>query len=108
MPELWNQLHDATLTSIHLDWATGMTTLELRTELSSAPAVAIIAEGTVRLTCPRKCPWGESVSINEVRGPKNIGDQAQLEIEMQSGDVLELEACSAICVPRPHPQPRAR
>ena len=46
-----------------------------------------------RLGCDRQPPWGFSVSINEVRGPAAAGDDASvLEIEMQSGDLIRIEA----------------
>ena len=99
MPELWDKLHDATLVSVQLDWATGTAVLALRTGLPEAPIVAVIGEGTTHLRCPRKLPWGESVSISEVRGPVAHEHGARLEIEMQSGDVLEVEARSLTCAP---------
>jgi hypothetical protein len=97
MSELWNRLHDATLVSVNFDWATGSTVIALRTGLPEAPSVAIMAEGTTILRFARKLPWGESVSINEVRGPAAHENGSRLEIEMQSGDVLELEALSMKC-----------
>jgi hypothetical protein len=40
-------------------------------------------------------PWGFSVSINEVRGPVATGDDfSVLEIELQSGDLIRIEAAS--------------
>lgn len=90
---LWQNLHDATLVSLSLNWASGEARLELRAGLSSAARLLIEADGTALLQCPRRCPWGESVSINEVRGPINAPHAGMhLEIEMQSGDVLTLEA----------------
>lgn len=99
MLELWDKLHDATLVSVQLDWATGTTVLALRTGLPEAPTIAVTAEGTTQLRCPRKWPWGESVSISEIRGPTAHENGSRLEIEMQSGDVLEVEARSMMCTP---------
>jgi hypothetical protein len=99
MSELWNKLHDATLVSVRLDWETGTAVLALRTGLPEAPDVTVTAEGTAHLRCPRRLPWGESVSINEVRGPVAHENGSRLEIEMQSGDVLEVEARSMTCAP---------
>jgi hypothetical protein len=37
--------------------------------------------------------WGSSVSIHGVRGPSQVGDGVSaLEVEMQSGDVIRIEA----------------
>ena len=48
----------------------------------------ITGRATTMLTCPREQSWGESASINEVRGPVGDGENKRLEIEMQSGDVI--------------------
>lgn len=61
------------------------------------PHVAITAAGTTELVCPRRHPWGASVSINEVRGPEPHDGGVRLEIEMQSGDVLALAAQMITC-----------
>lgn len=97
MPDLWSELHDATLESIQLDWPTGRVVLRVRTGSPARPQVVITAAGTTELVCPRRHPWGASVSINEVRGPEPHDGGARLEIEMQSGDVLVLAAQMITC-----------
>jgi hypothetical protein len=82
-------LHDASLESLSLHWGSGA--LELRLTTASGPC-SIRAFDVTRLTVPRGHPWGPSVSVNEVRGPRTVGERALLEVEMQSGDVLEVEA----------------
>jgi hypothetical protein len=53
----------------------------------------ILASAVRRLSCGRQMPWGSSASINEVRGPTAVGDGVSvLEIEMQSGDLIRIEA----------------
>jgi len=95
----WDALHDATLVSIECQWAEGTTTLRLR--VAGAPQARIVATGTVRIDCPRMLPWGHSVSINGVTGPlASAGSKlARLEVEMQSGDLIVIEAESFDLLP---------
>jgi hypothetical protein len=89
----WSQLHDATLIRIALLWEEGKFIVQLRTGSPSFPQVQILAVRGQYLECPRRHPWGESVSINEIRGPLHTANGSKrLEIEMQSGDVIVLEA----------------
>lgn len=62
-------LHDATLEEITLDWATGSATLQMRT---ASGALALRAKDVSRLDCPR----------------------STVQIEMQSGDVIEVHAAA--------------
>lgn len=84
-------LHDATLDTITLDWAAGEVEVALRT--GSGPR-RIRASGVTQLSCPRVQEWGASVSVNEVRQVETIDEQRVLQIEMQSGDVIEIRAAS--------------
>jgi hypothetical protein len=84
-------LHDATLEKVSIDWATGQAEVRLKT---AAGPRFLRAFGTTGLVCPRRHPWGPSESVNEVRGPRKLEDRLTLEIEMQSGDVIEIEAAS--------------
>lgn len=93
MPDdLWvNQLHDATLLGLELLWESGDASLSVR--LGSGAITKIALRSATLLECPRRFPWGASVSIHEVRGPtRTDGGSLRVEIEMQSGDVLVLEA----------------
>lgn len=87
----WNALHDATLERVELVWASGEALVHLRADTG---AVMIRALRTKRVECSRLEPWGSSVSVNEVRGPVTSPDGGgqRLELEMQSGDLLVLEA----------------
>lgn len=90
----WSQLHDATLVRLECRWEDGGITVHLRTGMPSFPHVRIEGIGGRRIDCPRLHPWGPSGSINEVRGPTPLpdGKGSHLEIEMQSGDLIVLEA----------------
>jgi hypothetical protein len=79
-------LHDATLKAVRLIWAEGHCVLELSS--SSAPSCELVFTGVSELSVPRRHPWGPSVSINTVR---QVGDNT-FEVEVQSGDVLRIEA----------------
>lgn len=53
----------------------------------------IEASGVTHLLCPRAHPWGPSVSINEARWRADSASGRQtLELEIQSGDTIVLEA----------------
>ena len=81
--------HDASLETITLDWPNGTVELQLKT----AKGLCFIRGfGVTRLLCPRVQEWGPSISINQIRTPRNVGDQFLLEIEMQSGDVVQVQA----------------
>jgi len=91
--ESWTGLHDATLESMELRWSSGEVVLRIRTGAPTHPRREVVASAVRRLSCDRQMPWGFSVSINEVRGPVAAGDDASvLEIEMQSGDLIRIEA----------------
>jgi hypothetical protein len=86
------ELHDAILERVTLDWAAARVSIEVTTRDGAA---TIVGDGVIMLRCPRREPWGPSRHINGVSGPGNIyagSDVFALEIEMQSGDKLELEA----------------
>jgi hypothetical protein len=58
------------------------------------PHRVIVASTVLRFACDRQLPWGFSASINEVRGPVVRNNTSVLEIEMQSGDLIHIEASS--------------
>jgi len=91
--ENWTRLHDATLESLELLWPSGNVELRIRTGDSTHPLRLVAASAVRRIGCERRMPWGPSASINEVRGPAVADDGTSvLEIEMQSGDLLRIEA----------------
>ena len=80
------QLHDAILRSLQLDFAAGTVTAAL--EPVEASELILVFSGVTGVNAPRDQPWGPSASVNTLRQPSPF----QYEIEMQSGDVLVIEA----------------
>jgi len=90
----WWSLHDATLERVELRWHSGEVVLHLRTGVADCPRLQVVGAEARKVECDRQMPWGFSVSINEVRGPVATldGRAKRIEIEMQSGDAIVLEA----------------
>jgi hypothetical protein len=86
-----NRMHDWTLRSILYEWEQARVTFSL--QWREEDTMALVAEGVSDLHIPHLKQWGPSVSINEVREScdGSIGSRA-LEIEMQTGDVIKIEA----------------
>ncbi|MCL7423218.1 MAG: hypothetical protein M8364_20220 [Methylobacter sp.] len=86
-------MHDWTLVSILVDWIKGTVTVTFKNYESNL--VMLIADGLINLHIPKHEEWGESISINEVTGPILLNNgNYYLELEIQSGDKIELEAKS--------------
>jgi hypothetical protein len=81
-------LHDATLVSLELDWASGDLNFNFRSGTKGSPTVCLTTSGLTLLKCPREYPWGRSVSVNTARAEELDGNMLLL-VEMQSGDVIE-------------------
>ncbi|NHZ42028.1 hypothetical protein [Massilia aquatica] len=79
-------LHDATLLAIDFAWASGQCVVRIR-HTSLADCILLFTEVT-RLSVPRTHPWGPSQSIHSA----STRVQGQFEIEMQSGDLIGIEA----------------
>jgi hypothetical protein len=88
IPGLEGDLHDATLLEIITEWQ-GRTTIVMRTAHGNA---SVIADGVISVTVAHRMPWGRSGSVNEFRLIKVSGGAMRLEIEMQSGDTVVVEA----------------
>ncbi len=90
-------LHDATLRRIELDWAARRVVIDA---VADTGEVRIVANKVRRLSCPREDPWGPSASILRLRQQTLSGESpARLEIEMQSGDVISIDAESFEVMP---------
>jgi hypothetical protein len=83
------KLHDATLETLTLNWEEGTIHLRLSTGANGAGIVILNANGVRGLICPRLFPWGSSDSVNEAR-LESITDGQLLSIEMQSGDLIQI------------------
>lgn len=89
----WTDLHDSTLESLELSWSSGEVFVHLQTGDARHPRRVLVASEVRRVECSRLMPWGPSASINEVRGPTRLDAvTTALEIEMQSGDLIRIEA----------------
>ena len=94
-------LHDAVLTSMTIRWEDGCTDLVVRPVSITPHDVTLRLTGVTRLTCPRSAPWGFSLHINRVDGPIKLDDTTQqLQIEMQSGDMIEIDYQGLAILPR--------
>ncbi|GLR11805.1 hypothetical protein GCM10007907_05950 [Chitinimonas prasina] len=88
-------MHDWTLVSLAFDWKDACVTLTLLNPNSET--VSLKAENVVRLFVPKRNDWGRSVSVNGVMGPTQQADGTEtLQIEMQSGDIIEIAAGSFV------------
>lgn len=84
-------MHDWTLVFIQVDWQNAFVSLHFRN--SESDQALLEAKGFTDIHIPKKDEWGESVSVNEVSDIELLpSGQQRLTIEMQSGDVLSLEA----------------
>jgi hypothetical protein len=85
-------LHDAFVTAIAIDWAAGVITIDasvFRVGLSSpAEACKLVWSGVTRFVANRELPWGPSSFINAAK----FKAPSSYEIEMQSGDLLLIDA----------------
>lgn len=86
-------LHDATLLAVQVDWEDGTCTAEIRH--GTAGSCVLRFSAVSHLTLPRKQGWGPSVSINSF----SRASSGLYEIEMQSGDVIEIEAADVVLIP---------
>jgi hypothetical protein len=83
-------LHDAVLESIDISWEKAECTLRLSVFLKRdkrAEPCRLQFFGVTRLLMPKNQPWGPSVSVN---GAKL--ENGTVQIEMQSGDTIEVVA----------------
>jgi hypothetical protein len=82
------ELHDATLTGLEVDWASGELRCNFKVSMGERTTVRLLAHGLTFLKCPRQSPWGRSVSVNNASANK-VEKKVLLIIQMQSGDVIE-------------------
>ncbi len=89
LKECLEKLHDATLVGVYVDWGSGEVRFDLETGMTKGhEIVKIRGRGLTFLDCPRRYPWGPSESVNSVWAEKVVGNVTQLNVEMQSGDVI--------------------
>lgn len=86
----WKRLHDALITLLTVDLGEGF--------VQGSPVVELRAAEFIGINCPRHQPWGVggAASVNQIR-ERRSADTTLLEIEMQSGDTIEIEARDIRC-----------
>ncbi len=90
----WATLHGATLVDLELSWASGTMRVHLRPRGTVGKAAKIEATRLVSLQCPRRFPWGDSLEVCEIHGPVETNEGSQIEMQMQSGDLIIMLAQS--------------
>ena len=91
------KLHDAVLHYVTIDWERAVAEISLGTWKSK---MQIVAKDLTAVNCPRRLPWGPSVYVNSVAQTERHDGEA-VEIEMQSGDIIVIEAKSFSLVETP-------
>ncbi len=81
------EMHDTTLVSILIDWASRSAALHLKSENTRVKVLNV--SGLRSLEVPMEYPWGPSASINTVAHSVSGRDHI-LAVEMQSGDIIKL------------------
>ena len=91
----WRDLHDAVVESIVIGWDE-----RAWVHINLAPSGAylkpprplrLVGTELTHIECPQRNPWGPSDFVNGVE-EKSVDGGIRLEIEMQSGDVIVVEA----------------
>ena len=83
-------LHDATLLAVRVNWADGTCIVEV--DHGTLGLCLLTFSSMSHLTLPRKQSWGRSVSINSL----SMSSSGRYEIEVQSGDLIIIEASEMI------------
>jgi hypothetical protein len=83
-------LHDATLLSVEVTWPAK--TVRITFRQGGGKRVLLSVLGLRSRFVPRDEPWGPSVSVGTVRETTGRAGPRRIEIEMQSGDTIRVEA----------------
>jgi hypothetical protein len=83
----WDQFHDWLIGPLMIDWVDGIIKIHLRLEKDCEIEIFDFKS----ISIPRLLPWGKSQFINNITCEKNKLDNWELEIELQSGDILKIE-----------------
>ncbi len=79
------------LRDVKVDWSGGALSAAVDT---AAGRGEIVAVGLNVFRCTHHQPWGPSASINFVTSRSTGANISELRLEMQSGDLIEIEATS--------------
>ena len=95
----WSNLHDAVLAEISVVWNDAckikLTLHPNEAYIKPTRPITITGEGLRRLNCPQENPWGPSDIVNSISLSKDA-EYVRIGIEMQSGDVIQVEARSFV------------
>lgn len=83
-------MHDWVFLEANFLWHDGSCKLKFKN--SSSETKFINFTGVRKLIIPKQEEWGESVCVNKVSGPIQENGFEMLNIEMQSGDQIIIEA----------------
>lgn len=90
-------LQGGVLTRLLVDWLAGTAEISIDHTPNSAQAKPLILRfgGLARLVVPREGQWRGAMGVARIHGPITLEhDRQHLRIEMQSGDVIELDFVS--------------
>jgi hypothetical protein len=87
----WRMLHDAVLAEVAVERESEVIRVRLRLSSATPRVAEITMRGFTFLSFPNRSPWGPSASVNAAKASPSGSKPVRLEIEMQSGDVLEIE-----------------
>ena len=91
---LATRLHDAVVKDLCIDWAEA--TVRIGLSVYPGTRAQIVVQAFRRVQVPRVNPWGESECINTAAISLVDAEVQLLTIEMQSGDIIEIEASGYI------------
>ncbi|MEG0171097.1 MAG: hypothetical protein RSC45_08075 [Acinetobacter sp.] len=84
-------MHDWLLLSIDVDWI--QSNLKVHLKNTQSEDKILLAEEFTAFQLSRKNEWGKSVSINQIINFSTLKNgNSFIQIEIQSGDLLEIEA----------------
>ena len=87
-------MHDWTLLAADYDWPSARATMRFRT---AGGTTTLVASEVADLHIPQRRSWGPSVSVNSADLIAGTGERDHtLRIEMQSGDVITVEAAAFV------------
>jgi len=85
-------MHDWTLLAVEYDWSSARVTMRFQTAVG---VTTIVASEVADLHIPQRRAWGRSASVNGAGRLAEMSENANiLRIEMQSGDVITVEAAA--------------
>ena len=91
LTDILNNLHDAILEDIKLNWENGGAIMSLKLhepDAHKSSRIKIFCQDVVLLNINRRFDWGKSIHVNEAIKL----NRHTIKIEMQSGDNIQIQA----------------